>query len=465
MGDLVNKGWVKIFTGPFGSALHKHDYTENGVTVVPAESIVGAALDKSKFNVISLSKAEELDRYRLQANDIVFARRGAQACGLSALVKEEDRAQIAGTGLICLRVVNRRAIDPYFLFLSVSDGKSVAWLKAHAVGATMPNLNGGVLKSLPISLPNMRAQRRVSDLHRPLASKLILNLKINQTLEKIAQAIFKSWFVDFDPVKAKVAALEAGSSEQDALLAAMQAISGKSLKQLQRLKNDNPKQYAKLEATAELFPASMQDSELGEIPEGWGVGKLSDIATFPSNRISTVELSQETYVSTENMLENRRGVCSASSLPSSATVPGFESKQILISNIRPYFKKIWFASHSGGRSPDVLCFESKCQGASEFLYNLLYQDRFFDYMMLTSKGAKMPRGDKKAIMQLMLAVPRVELMQCFSEHVEVFYKLVNSNSLESKLLASTRDTLLPRLLSGELTIPETEEQVAEVADA
>lgn len=305
----------------------------------------------------------------------------------------------------------------------------------------------------------------MSDLHRPLASKLILNLKINQTLEKIAQAIFKSWFVDFDPVKAKVAALEAGSSEQDALLAAMQAISGKSLKQLQRLKNDNPKQYAKLEATAELFPASMQDSELGEIPEGWGVGKLSDIATFPSNRISTVELSQETYVSTENMLENRRGVCSASSLPSSATVPGFESKQILISNIRPYFKKIWFASHSGGRSPDVLCFESKCQGASEFLYNLLYQDRFFDYMMLTSKGAKMPRGDKKAIMQLMLAVPRVELMQCFSEHVEVFYKLVNSNSLESKLLASTRDTLLPRLLSGELTIPETEEQVAEVADA
>lgn len=86
-------------------------------------------------------------------------------------------------------------------------------------------------------------------------------------------------------------------------------------------------------------------------------------------------------------------------------------------------------------------------------------------MMLTSKGAKMPRGDKKAIMQLMLAVPRVELMQCFSEHVEAFYKLVNSNSLESKLLASTRDTLLPKLLSGELTLPETEEQVAEVADA
>ncbi|MCE8030032.1 restriction endonuclease subunit S [Halomonas daqingensis] len=351
-----------------------------------------------------------------------------------------------------------------YLYWVLRSPQYRAHCRARAMGTTNLSLSREDFLSYPVPELNATRQQLVAALEA-IEAKITLNHQVNQTLEQMAQAIFKSWFVDFDPVKAKVAALEAGSSEEDALLAAMQAISGKSLKQLQRLKNDSPKQYAKLEATAELFPASMQDSELGEIPEGWGVGKLSDIATFPSNRISTEELSQETYVSTENMLENRRGVCSAFSLPSSATVPGFESKQILISNIRPYFKKIWFASHSGGRSPDVLCFESKCQGASEFLYNLLYQDRFFDYMMLTSKGAKMPRGDKKAIMQLMLAVPRVELMQCFSEHVEAFYKLVNSNSLETKLLASTRDTLLPKLLSGELRLPAAEEQVAEEADA
>src|SRR5690554_7695698 len=87
----------------------------------------------------------------------------------------------------------------------------------------------------------------------------------------MAQAIFKSWFVDFEPVKAKIAALEAGGSEEDALLAAMQAISGKGEAALTRLQAEQPEQYAELRATAELFPSAMQDSELGEIPEGWDV--------------------------------------------------------------------------------------------------------------------------------------------------------------------------------------------------
>src|SRR5690554_7925424 len=96
----------------------------------------------------------------------------------------------------------------------------------------------------------------------------------------MAQAIFKSWFVDFEPVKAKIAALEAGGSEEDALRAAMQAISGKGEDELTRLQAEQPEQYAELRATAELFPSAMQDSELGEIPEGWNVGALADVANL-----------------------------------------------------------------------------------------------------------------------------------------------------------------------------------------
>jgi len=347
------------------------------------------------------------------------------------------------------------------------------WLKANEqlllemvehTGIGAGKLDTKRLQNLEIELPPWHEQRKIVTTATALDEKEILNSHINQTLEQMAQAIFKSWFVDFEPVKAKIAALEAGGSEEDALLAAMQAISGKAQAELTRLQAEQPEQYAELRATAELFPSAMQDSELGEIPEGWIYGTLSDLADFSSNRISKDELSLETYISTENMLENRKGVCTASSLPSSASVPSFESGEILISNIRPYFKKIWLANKSGGRSPDVLGFTCRHKGTNEYLFNLLYQDDFFEYMMLTSKGAKMPRGDKKAIMQFGSVIPPIGLMKYFSERVKPFYVLATSQTRESESLESLRDTLLPKLLSGELSVSNIEDQLAELEE-
>ena len=347
------------------------------------------------------------------------------------------------------------------------------WLKANEqlllemvehTGIGAGKLDTKRLQNLEIELPPWHEQRKIVTTATALDEKEILNSHTNQTLEQMAQAIFKSWFVDFEPVKAKIAALEAGGSEEDALLAAMQAISGKAQAELTRLQAEQPEQYAELRATAELFPSAMQDSELGEIPEGWIYGTLSDLADFSSNRISKDELSLETYISTENMLENRKGVCTASSLPSSASVPSFESGEILISNIRPYFKKIWLANKSGGRSPDVLGFTCRHKGTNEYLFNLLYQDDFFEYMMLTSKGAKMPRGDKKAIMQFGSVIPPIGLMKYFSERVKPFYVLATSQTRESESLESLRDTLLPKLLSGELSVSNIEDQLAELEE-
>jgi len=245
----------------------------------------------------------------------------------------------------------------------------------------------------------------------------------------------------------------------------MQAISAKDEIELARLQAEQPEQYAELRATAELFPSAMQDSELGEIPVGWKAGMLSDIAGLSNCRVSTDELTLETYVSTENMLENKKGIVTAVSLPSSASVPSFEPGEILISNIRPYFKKIWLATFEGGRSPDVLGFRSRHPGTSEYLFNFLYRDEFFGYMMLTSKGAKMPRGDKEAIMQYADVIPPVDLMQSFSERVRPFYILATSHNRETKSLTAVRETLLPKLLSGELSVPQALEQLTDVAEA
>ncbi len=422
---------------------------------------------------VSSEDITRLSKYKVQTGDIIYSRRGdVEKC---ARITQEEDGWLCGTGCLRVRVfpgeVSTEYLHAYLCHPNVRE-----WIVRHAVGATMPNLNTSILNALPVIVPSKSEMEQIGSSWLSISEKILINHQINQTLEQMAQAIFKSWFVDFEPVKAKVAALETGGSDEDALLAAMQSISGTFLfdagssaanaeEQFAHLQAEQPGQYAELRATAELFPSAMQDSKLGEIPEGWKDGSLGDIACFTNSRIATKELTLETYISTENILQNRKGICRASSMPASSAVPSFEPRQILVSNIRPYFKKIWLASKSGGRSPDVLAFESNHQGTSEFLYNLLYQDQFFDYMMLTSKGAKMPRGDKKAIMQFALSIPVIGLMQRFSERVESFYSLITSNNEESGVLASTRDVLLPKLLSGELSVSAVETYLAEAKEA
>lgn len=133
--------------------------------------------------------------------------------------------------------------------------------------------------------------------------------------------------------------------------------------------------------------------------------KLSDICIFPKGKIEVAKLNEETYISTENMIPNRGGIVSASGLPAIEATQAFEKGDVLVSNIRPYFKKIWKATFNGGCSNDVLVFRAKNDVSQDFLYYVLADDQYFNYATATSKGTKMPRGDKVAIMQY--AVPDI----------------------------------------------------------
>jgi type I restriction enzyme S subunit len=320
-------------------------------------------------------------------------------------------------------------------------------------GSTVSNIRIPVLER--IEIPRLGSKEEsVANALRSLDSKIDVNRRINQTLEAMTQAIFNSWFVDFDPVKAKITAKTEG---RDPLRAAMSVISGKSDAELDSLP---PDQFTPLAASATLFPDEMEDSELGEIPKGWQVKSLMQIANFPTGKVGVSSLDASTYVSTENMLENRGGICDASSLPRVATVPTFSQGQVLVSNIRPYFKKIWLARFAGGRSNDVLAFQCIDTESSEFLFNLLYQDQFFEFMNRTAKGAKMPRGDKDAIAGWKFVCADSALLQHFSAKVRASYVFIDSLGQESKLLATARDALLPKLLSGELQVHSLQQETA-----
>ena len=127
--------------------------------------------------------------------------------------------------------------------------------------------------------------------------------------------------------------------------------------------------------------------------------KLSDICEYAKGKIKVSALDENTYISTENMLPNKGGITKAASLPTQEQTQAFMKNDVLVSNIRPYFKKIWYATFDGGCSNDVLVFRAKDGVNSRFLHYVLADDTFFDYSMATSKGTKMPRGDKKAIME------------------------------------------------------------------
>ena len=127
--------------------------------------------------------------------------------------------------------------------------------------------------------------------------------------------------------------------------------------------------------------------------------KLSDICVFRKGKVDVSKLTLKTYISTENMLPNKGGVTEASSLPTVQLTQEYKKGDILVSNIRPYFKKIWQAKCDGGCSNDVLVFQGNSNIDGDFLYYILANDDFFAYSMATSKGTKMPRGDKTSIMQ------------------------------------------------------------------
>lgn len=145
----------------------------------------------------------------------------------------------------------------------------------------------------------------------------------------------------------------------------------------------------------------------------WREVLLKDISSYSEDRVKLDQINLVNYISTENMNPNREGITIATSLPAAKTVSGYSSNDILISNIRPYFKKIWFADKEGGCSNDVLVIRNKHQDQvdSKFLYYSLFTDHFFDYVMTGAKGAKMPRGDKEEIMKYPLILPPLNIQK------------------------------------------------------
>ena len=157
-------------------------------------------------------------------------------------------------------------------------------------------------------------------------------------------------------------------------------------------------------------------------------GRLSDLSSYVSEKISVAALTDQTYIGVDNMLSNRGGVKPSEYVPEAGLVTKFERGDILLGNIRPYFKKIWLAEFDGGCSPDVLVIRPKQGVSSKFLYAYLSTDGFFDYDMKGAKGSKMPRGDKDHIMRYEITIPDAQ-EKIGSFIININEKIANNNAI------------------------------------
>lgn len=166
------------------------------------------------------------------------------------------------------------------------------------------------------------------------------------------------------------------------------------------------------------------------------------------------ELDVNTYFSTENMLPGKAGATEATSLPTTLQTTACHEGNTLISNIRPYFKKIVYCEDECGCSTDVLCFTPSQSRYAAYLFSTLYADKFFAFMVAGSKGTKMPRGDKQQIMTYPVVLPSDEELEGFNALALPILAQIHSNRDENKRLAAMRDILLPKLISGKLDVSD-----------
>lgn len=202
---------------------------------------------------------------------------------------------------------------------------------------------------------------------------------------------------------------------------------------------------------ADLLQAIYQE-HFGNVSSTAIQGKLSDLCSYSKDRVSVSALDTNTYFSTENMLSGKIGATQATRLPTTSQTTACHKGDTLVSNIRPYFKKIVYCEEDCGCSSDVLCFTPIRSKYSAYIFSTLYTDEFFDFMIAGSKGTKMPRGDKQQIMSYPVTLPSDDELDEFNSLAVPILAQLHSKKAENKRLSTTRDALLPKLMSGEIDV-------------
>lgn len=318
------------------------------------------------------------------------------------------------------------------------------------------------LAEFNLRLPEKGKRKKIGKILKSLDDKIHLNNQINQTLESIAQTIFKSWFIDFDPVRAKIAAKQEG---KDAELAAMCAISGKSEAEVEQMAKED---FAELQATATLFPDELVESELGEVPKGWDKYSLSKMITLIGG--GTPKRSEPNYWNGDIFWFSVKDVPNEGEVFVITTQEKISELGLNKSSTKllPVGTTIITARGTVGKIALVgyeMAMNQSCYGVQgingvrQFMTYYLIKNAV-EVLKKNTHGAVFDTITQSTFDTVTSIKPSIEMMDLFESKVEKIMGHIKNNLYENNSLIALRDTLLPKLLSGELDVSGVQDEVA-----
>ena len=436
-----------------GFAFKSKDYTETGIPVIRVSNFTDNSIDIKDVYHIPKERFSEFQKVNLIKDDIVIATVGSWPTNPSSVVGKTIRVPPeANNTLLNQNTVRIRSLDKdeqlYFYYV-LKDKSFSDYIISTAQGSA--NQASITLKSiLDYDLPNIDSKEKRIKIGKTLATydeKIQLNTLINQTLEQIAQALFKSWFIDFDPVRAKVQALSDGLSLEQAELAAMQAISGKTPEELTELSQTQPERYSELAETAKAFPCEMVEVDGVEVPKGSEYCTFGDVSEcFDSKRIP---LSKQ-------QREKRKGnipYYGATSVMDYVDEAIFDDIYLLIGEDgsvlkedgTPFTQYIWGKSWVNNHAHVI---KGKNGVSTEHLMLFIQQTN----ITADITGAVQLKLNQKNMNSIPFIKASNKTNLIFAQYIEPLYAKIRKNFDENKILETTRDLLLPRLLNGEINV-------------
>ncbi|MDP7924782.1 restriction endonuclease subunit S [Acinetobacter baumannii] len=388
---------------------------------------------------------------------------------------EEDSLIIGRVGSYCGSVYHSKkkcwVTDNAIIGLPKVKGESEFWyflltklqLNSYRSGSGQPLVNQSTLNSIPVEIPKSPSVRQaIGKQLFSFENKIYLNNQINQTLESIAQAIFKSWFVDFDPVRAKIAAKLEGKNPE---LAAMCAISGTSEAEIEQMAEEN---LAELRATAALFPDELVESELGEVPKGWDKYSLSKMITLIGG--GTPKRSEPNYWNGDIFWFSVKDVPNEGEVFVITTQEKISELGLNKSSTKllPVGTTIITARGTVGKIALVgyeMAMNQSCYGVQgingvrQFMTYYLIKNAV-EVLKKNTHGAVFDTITQSTFDTVTSIKPSIEMMDLFESKVEKIMGHIKNNLYENNSLIALRDTLLPKLLSGELDVSGVQDEVA-----
>lgn len=425
-----------------------------------------AAVDKGCYPFFTCSPVTlSINTYAFNTEAVLLA--GNNANGVFS-VKYHNGKFNAYQRTYVITPLNNSEVNVKWLYFRIKYVASE--LQSMSVGTATKFLTKKILDAFEIELPTFEEQTYQAKILWGLQDKLANNEAINQTLEQMAQALFKSWFVDFEPVKAKMVVLEAGGSQEDATLAAMTVISGKDADALTVFEREHPEQYAELKATAELFPSAMQESELGDIPEGWHVSDLSEVALL--NAESWSKKNAPESVNYVDLANTKWGVINSIETYQFSDAPSrarriLKPHDTIVGTVRPGNGSYSYINKAGlTGSTGFAVLTPKVRVFSEYIYLCATSNESIERLAHLADGGAYPAVNADVVLSTQCVLPiereiREDLLEIFSSRTNVFFSYRAISLSQNETLSSIRDTLLPKLLSGEITLPEAEQAVSE----